>query len=892
MKLFDEIPNTVKTIWAKSTESTGYGVLCHLLDVAAVAEVILSRESATTLTWAANGLGLSRENVIRWISTLAGLHDFGKAIPGFQNKWKYGKEADEKVGLTFPCKCLGAISHDYAIVKTLGKLLADKVENSEWVDSLILALSAHHGYFPDNDEIRISKPLNEDPIWKETRSDLFKYYWDTLAPEGIPLEIEVKLPVVTWLAGLTSVADWIGSNEKWFPPEKGQRSDLIIGHFENSKTLAEKALNEINWPSLHVLLKEQLTVDEQLTKILGANSNVLARPLQLVGYELLKEATEPSLMIVEAPMGEGKTELAYLAYLHLQAVNQHRGLYLALPTQATGNAIFDRTITFLRNFSSNVKLDIQLVHGGAMLDERIDHLRKSEFDASINSSIWFSQRRRGLISPYGVGTIDQALLSVLNIKHHFVRLWGLTNRVVILDEVHAYDTYTSGLITSLLRWLKEMNCSVILMSATLPNKKRVDFIKAWKSTTDQYETENYPRLTLVNNSMLISKNVICRSMSPVDVSGIEEDLPSIAAEVIRKLEAGGCGVVILNTVQRAQDLYCLLKEQIHIEIDMLLFHARFPADERSKKEKDILEKFGKSSILEGRPKIGLLIATQVVEQSLDIDFDFMISDLAPVDLLLQRVGRLHRHQRSRPQKHKTPQLQIAGMRLMRLPNIGETGWKWVYDPYLLYRTWAWISREPIWKLPDDIDRFVQLVYENNGFPEEMTDEQVKIIDDSYGTSIAKNKEEEKTAQHASLESNANPSNAYDNKPTNHQEGEELGMKAVTRLGKQGITAIPVFVSEDGWRLDVNLDPFDPESTISDDLAKKIYMRQVKITRNSLVKELLNVEMPKGFEMNSLLKHLKPLKLSPNELQLKDMIVRLDPDLGITYTTVKNSKAEE
>lgn len=164
-----------------------------------------------------------------------------------------------------------------------------------------------------------------------------------------------------------------------------------------------------------------------------------------------------------------------LAHLRLQAVNRHRGLYVVLPTQAAGNALFERALTFLKAFDGQQPLDIQLVHGGALLDEHVQRLRgiHGERDDSAGSATWFSWDRRPLLSSYGVGTGDQALFAALNVKHHFVRLWGLANRVVVLDEMHAYDSYTGSLIEILLRRLKGLGSSVVLMSATLLVQWRV-----------------------------------------------------------------------------------------------------------------------------------------------------------------------------------------------------------------------------------------------------------------------------------------------------------------------------------------------------------------------------------------------------------------------------------
>lgn len=314
--------------------------------------------------------------------------------------------------------------------------------------------------------------------------------------------------------------------------------------------------------------------------MLGGRKDIGARPLQVAADRLLAATEEPALLVVEAPMGEGKTELAFLAYLRLQALHNHRGLYLALPTQATGAAIFERTLKFLEAFSSGTPLDLQLAQGNAALNEHVLRLRgiDGRQGQDVSSSMWFAQRRRALLSPYGVGTIDQALLAVLNVKHHFVRLWGLSNRVVILDEVHAYDAYTTGLIETLLKWLKLMGSSVVLMSATLPSAKRRRLLKAWG--VEEEPDTSYPRLSLATGGRLGCASFAARDLPAVHITGVSEDLSQIAALALRLLQSEGCGAVIVNTVERAQQLYRMVRDRSNPKIPVILLHARFPLEQR------------------------------------------------------------------------------------------------------------------------------------------------------------------------------------------------------------------------------------------------------------------------------------------------------------------------
>lgn len=882
MQRFSDVPAPARAFWAKSGDPHGHGLLAHMLDVAAVAEAIIRRESARTRQWVAGSFGVSLDCAPRWMAALSGLHDFGKGIPGFQAKWLEGQRADESAGLCFRAASLNVDRHDLASAVLLPRELLRLFPGSQWIRAASQAVGAHHGYFGRNHELSGAKPFFEGSDWSAARARLIDAYIDTLQPGAPPTVQQISLPAAAWLAGLTSVADWIGSNLDWFPP--GERADLLAEHYARAAELAERALNDIGWPGFLPLLAENAETDALIGRVLGRKSEpVVARPLQQAADRLMDSASGPALIIVEAPMGEGKTELAFLAHLRLQAANGHRGLYVALPTQATGNAMFDRTLAFLKGFSPDIHLDIQLAHGGAMLDERIHKLRgvNASEGESISSSAWFSQRKRPLLSPYGVGTIDQALFATLHVKHHFVRLWGLANRVVVLDEIHAYDTYTSGLIEALLRWLKAMNCSVVLMSATLPAKRRAAFLQAWGA--DAGSETPYPRLLLADSQGVRGEHIPCRSLVPIAVASIPEDMQALAAAALDGLSGGGCGVVIVNTVRRAQELYSILVSQLQDDSEILLFHARYPADERSEREKRVLRKFGRGDNVQ-RPARALLIATQVVEQSLDIDFDFMITDLAPVDLLLQRAGRLHRHQRQRPEAHVKPRLIVAGFQREHLPELKKTAWGYVYDPYVLYRTWAIAGIEPIWHLPEDIDRLVQAVYANGPFEAAEREEYLKTLDQALGKHLALVQEQRKLAMNVALDAEAELSNAY-GKPRANEEGEGEGLQVVTRLGEASLTVVPVLASEDGWRLFANEKPFDPNAEPDHVLAQRIFRRQLRVSRKDLVKGMLDQATYKSFESHPLLRNMRPLVLKDGSADFARLRVQLDPELGMTFENI-------
>lgn len=457
---------------------------------------------------------------------------------------------------------------------------------------------------------------------------------------------------------------------------------------------------------------------------------------------------------------------------------------------------------------------------------------------------------------------------------------------MVLDEVHAYDTYTSGLIEALLRWLKAMNCSVVLMSATLPARRRKAFLDAWGAR--EVDEIPYPRVLMTSGQQVVGEHVSCRALEPIEVSGIGEAIDTLGQVALAKVDSGGCGAIIVNTVQRAQELYGLLKGKVGTDLELLLFHARYPTDERSEREKAVLARFSRHG---QRPARALLVATQVVEQSLDIDFDFMISDLAPVDLLLQRAGRLHRHERDRPPAHRVPRLAVAGLIAGQLPELKKTAWGFVYDAYILYRTWALVAEEAIWRLPEDIDRLVQSVYSQNPLPQEDELAFLEEFDKAFGKHLAESQEHRKRALAAAIDAADEPQNAYLQKPRGDDDGGGLGFRAVTRLGDDGVTVVPVLVGDDGWRLFSNEPVFDPVLPPDDTLAQRIFRRQVRLARKDLVQALAAAVLPAGLAEHPLLRHLKILELKDGVAEFGSLRVRLDAELGITYETLSSTPEE-
>jgi CRISPR-associated endonuclease/helicase Cas3 len=684
------------------------------------------------------------------------------------------------------------------------------------------------------------------------------------------------------LSGLTSFADWIGSNVQWFTFGTPADCDDLQKWWERRRALAEQALDAIGWQERKPLSSMERSFGEVFGKL-------TPRPLQVAVAEAAHEVPEPCIILVEAPMGEGKTEAALYAHLELQRRFGHRGLYVALPTKATGNAMFERTLEFLHSLKPDRSLDLQLLHGATLLNDIFQNLRLSTIhspdgNGKVRAGEWFTSKKRALLSEYGVGTVDQALLTILPVRHNFVRLWGLANRVVVFDEIHAYDAYTGTLLINLLRWLLSLGSSVVLLSATLPPSIRRKLAEVVSAKLPAQE-KGYPRLSVFRPDAAEVEQVHFESdaarKQEITVKQIGVDLQVIKSSLDEYLSHGGLGLVLVNTVQRAQDMFSLYAtgEPLHRSgvrvgkrlsdgTEVHLFHARFPAEQRQKREEEALSVFSKGD----RAGRKILIATQVAEQSLDLDFDLIITDLAPIDLILQRAGRLWRHKRD-VRNVTDARLLVAGLEGNEPANFGKPlWWNEVYHEAVLLRTWCLLKGRKKLSLPDEIDDLVRLVYEEEvPIPESLQGRYNKALENAEGEDITGRGQ----ANWAVI---GLPDDASWNQPERFvlydedEPGVHRTLMARTRLDANSATAIPLFMD----------DGFDPAKEPEFALAKRWFMRAVSISREHMARQLKAQGVPEGWKKSPLLRNCYPLCLDDKRCWKVNEKVRLDEDLGLVY----------
>ncbi len=679
-------PLTLADCWAKTdpvTHLPALSVRDHCIDVGSVAAVIRAQLPPHLADLTPDDAAL-----------LIAAHDIGKIAPGFQSKcpawcdrWKA------------PLRLESAAFYDGVHARLSQKYLAALfAKPPNW----LIAVGGHHGKYLCTGARPL--PTLVGPV-------------DGFSPHFAPLQAELLIELQSlfgslasgekiekgarlhWFTGLMIFSDWIGSNTTWFPLH------LTTPDRENPTALATIAVNKIGWH------RRGTRPDLAFNQLFGLPD---PRPLQRA---LINAADTPGLYIVEAPMGEGKTEAALAAAYRRWTEGEESGLYFALPTQLTSNRIRGRVEEFLTHTVSDAAA-LALVHGGAWLtDHRIQPLFPSislphpadDFDQATQANRWFSDSRRAMLAPFGVGTIDQALMAVLPVKFSALRLFALSGKVVVIDEVHSYDPYTSALVDRAVEWLLATHCTVIILSATLTAARRADLVKA-AGAVETAPSDAYPLITKVATGSAKADAIEISGPPPppksVAIRTLSVDDPAWLDQAATAAEAGACVLIIRNTIALAQSTHRDLKARCRdVGITFGLIHSRFTQADRDHNETLWTDRLGKNSA--SRPTGAILVGTQILEQSVDIDADLLITDLAPTDLILQRIGRLHRHDRPRPTGCDTPccvilrpavdwQSDAASLKRQLTPH------RFVYPAIILYLAdQTWSSRDSI-DLPADI----------------------------------------------------------------------------------------------------------------------------------------------------------------------------------------------
>lgn len=753
---------------------------CHSLDVIAVgmrwlvesralARIMLARDGNEELAWA-------------WLCFFLGLHDVGKLDQRFQCKALHVVEllAPERVALLSKmATCSYRYDHGsegfrWALAELPQYLDLDEGDEDLYGDAWqpwLAAVTGHHGVLPRNTEpphaINMPPPLRKidreaRQAWVKTLEAMF------LEPVGLSLR-DIPPPMPELLAGFCSVADWLGSNTEYFPYAGAAYSDLN-DYLEERQERAYAVLRASG------LVSKALSVG-------GMQSLFPERKPRQVQTLVDRLPRTAGMTLVEAPTGSGKTEaaLAYAAYLLADGLAD--SVVFALPTQATANAMLQRLEAVADRLFPEDGANVVLAHGKSRYNPDFITLQQaarpntvqSGNEALVQCALWLSQsRKRAFLGQIGVCTIDQVLLGALPVRHNFVRTFGIGRSVLIVDEVHAYDSYMYGLLEEVLRRQCRAGGSAVLLSATLPYSQRRRLAAAWAPDIRLEQASPYPLLTHVNaagHTVYLQPEPAQQPLPhavTITLAATPEALPDeeTCRRILAAARAGACVAVICNLVDHAQRLARRLREMTS-EIPIDLFHARYRFCDRQRREREIMDAYGPSRP-SGRGRV--LVATQVVEQSLDLDFDWLVTQLCPVDLLFQRFGRLHRHQRMRPDGFANPQVSVL------LPKEADFGLHaLIYgNVRVLWRTRQLLANGQEIHFPTAYRDWIERVYDEDDWPNEPA-EIIAAADDWTSKQIA--------ARQEALQLASDEVGAY--------ADEDSRIQFLTRDGELGLTVLPM-----------------------------------------------------------------------------------------------------
>ncbi|MCY4302262.1 MAG: CRISPR-associated helicase Cas3' [Aestuariivita sp.] len=701
-------PDWVKAWPGKTIDGAYHSALWHMLDVGAVANRLIVKQSVT---------GCPENDAA--INFLITLHDLGKISDSFRDQIT-GAAAHSVYHSQLSFVLLQHF--DDQIEEYIGGLRAAR-------QTLYAAVSGHHGGPPELDDGSGNKQQRwEEAIGSEALDTIPEVIAAVanLFPEASLRDLSTAAAKkLSWkVSGLTIQADWIGSNTDWF---NLQSPEIVIDSYWQEAL--RRATDSVADAGLHgAAVRPKSSILQGLTT---------PRPMQ-DAVSKIDLPDGPVLAIMEDATGSGKTEAALILAHRMMTAGKGDGIFFALPTMATSNAMLERMEKVASKIFSG-RPSLGLSHGRARSNEQFRKILGNDGSdpcEPVTCGQWLADdRRRILLADIGVGTVDQAILAVLPTRFNTLRLWALSNRVLIIDEAHGYDSYMEEELRSLLRFQAMLGGSAVVMTATLPSGMRDGYAEAFQRGLGNRQPSPvssvaYPQLTVVGQQIDTYQPCpvpsTCRS---IVVERVDE--VTAVARIVEGARMGAACVWVRNAVDDAISAVQRLRTE---GLNAELLHARFIVADRLLKEEALQRRFGPNGTdREGR----VLVATQVVEASLDLDFDLMISDLAPIGSLIQRSGRLWRHMDSRPANKRPvngPKLHILSpdpliVENARWLNSFQESGAWVYSLADQWRTAQKIFEVGTIRAPEGLRGLIEAVHglSQEKLPEVLSEAELQSI---------------------------------------------------------------------------------------------------------------------------------------------------------------------
>lgn len=691
---------------------------------------------------------------------LAASHDIGKCTPAF------ACQVEALIGPMRDCGLEMRSAKEYGLERRRAPHgLAGQLLIQRWLSErhgftgreaaqFAVVAGGHHGTPPDHQQIHdlrsrwalLRHPGQSEAVWERTQWELLDWCARAAGVED-RLEawrsVRLSQPVQVVLTGLVIMADWIASASELFPYDPA--TWLPFGEEAERRRLTA-AWRGLDLPGPWLPEPPDGDASSLIASRFTLPDGAVARPVQVEAVEMARRMPSAGLLMIEAPMGEGKTEAAFAAAEVLGAQVGAGGVLIALPTRATSDAMLTRFVRWLDGLPMDGRKSIVLSHAKAALNdvwaglmrdgrrqiaaveldgeeeaktnagkrERRVGERMRKAPATLHAHQWLRGKKKALLSSFAVGTIDQVLFGGLKSRHLALRHLAFAGKVVVIDEVHAYDAYMSRYLDRVLEWLAAYRVPVVLLSATLPSERRRALARAYADVElPDLPDDAYPLITAIAPDapvLMARPEAASGRRTEVSLRRLDDDLSSLEETLREHLADGGCALVVRNTVDRVLEAADRLRARFGDDA-VLVAHSRFTATDRAERDASLLSLFGPEG---DRPGLKIVVASQVVEQSLDVDFDLLVTDAAPVDLVLQRMGRLHRHRRARPDRLSEPVCYITGVDWDVTPPLPIRGSEAVYQgKHTLLRglatLWPYLDG-PVLPIPDMISPLVQQAY--------------------------------------------------------------------------------------------------------------------------------------------------------------------------------------
>ncbi|MEV5695326.1 CRISPR-associated helicase Cas3' [Micromonospora globbae] len=779
-------------------------------------------------------------------------------------------------------------------------------------------VGGHHGCFQQTSGPHGGRLQLGEGGWARQRAALVRVVHEAVGSPGPPPAMSA--PVSVLITGLVILADWLASQEHFLRQQSSrvpQGTDIAVvsAHLAALAGPAAVLLDDagLGAPSFRAAGFEDL---------FPHRPNALQRSII---NELLPVIDGPGLVVVTAATGDGKTEAALVAARRLAEVCGAHGFFFALPTMATSDEMYRRVRAFAAKLAAG-PAPVTLLHSMSWLNAEYEAraaggigdpgaVVSDDPSRDVVATEWLRGRKRGLLAPMAVGTVDQALLAALTTKHNALRLLGLSGKVFVVDEAHAYDDYMTSLLRRLLNWLGAYGCPVVLLSATLPSSQAATLVRAYEEGAGVEPTKvavPYPGWAFVPTT---------RKRDPVSISPPARDAlvsgrsvkfaldvrpvrhldgpacnPADRRVVVREAltpvaKHGGCAAVVCNTVNDAQETYRVLRDWAPRGVEVMLLHSRFPARRREEITAEITGRLGRDG---DRSQSTIVVATQVIEQSLDLDFDLLVTDLAPMAQLLQRAGRCHRHIRPRPPWAERPRVVVLDPRGPGgIEHVKPAAWGNVYARYLLRATHLRLEGIDSITVPHEVQDHVEAVY----VPQPIRHDPVLSAEyDEYRA--------EAIAARGTAELGVIPEPAEVSDLVALSQTETPEWRASTRLGAESDRLLCCYLDSDGGQW---LDPQQrhplpragsgPGGRFTNEEVRTVLEETIPVRAGLLEGYEPPAALPTSWSDNGWLKNLRPLwfpifPAGPAPAVWGRRLAHLDEELGLVILTSAESTLAE